>query len=325
MRYLTAIPLVLGLTVLGLGQAQAAPILQDNESGSGVLRVANQGDQSLSQASIRFSSTGRFHLTTQGGSQQDFRGTWHGTAPGVYDLQVNSGFGTWGASGSGRAIFNGGQLQQFEVAGVSTGEPFYLSFGSGGYSAPNPASDGFALNLSFGGGSGFYYGQPSYANYGHYSDGRAAGNWNGGQNGAYSNYAGNRGYAQPGVKVNIGSAPQYNRGAYNQGGYNQGQTGRVQYQAQASGQGQQFNRAQQTGRAQSPGQDRQEQWADQPQQRTGQTDQRSVQPQRNIQPQQRAAEPQRAAPAARASQPQRQASQAPQQHRAIAGYGSGGH
>ena len=332
MRYITATPLVLGLTVfgltvLGLSRAQAAPILQDDESGSGVLRVANQNDQSLTQASIHFGASGRFHLTTQGDSQQDFRGTWHGTAPGVYDLDVTQGFGSWGASGSGRAIFNGGELQQFEIAGSSTGEPFYASFGTGGYSDPSPASDGFALNLSFGGSSGFYYGQPTYSDYGHYSDGRNRGNWNGGQGRAYSDYAGNHG--QPGVTVNIGASQNYNRGAFNQG-----QAGpRVEYNAQPAGQAQQINRTQQTYRGQNNAAASQEQWADQPQQRAGQTDQRSVRPQRNDQPQPRAVQPQRAAPQQRASQPQRQASQPQrpasqpqrQQPRAQAGYGSGGH
>jgi len=327
MRYLTATPLVLGLTVLGLGRAQAAPILQDDENGAGVLRVANQSDQNLNQASIRFGASGRFHLTTQGDSQQDFRGSWHGTAPGVYDLDVTQGFGSWGATGSGRAIFNGGELQQFEIAGSSTGAPFYASFGTGGYSDPNPGSDGFALNLSFGGSSGFYYGQPSYANYGHYSDGHNHGNWNGGQGRAYSNYAGNHG--QPGVTINIGGSQNYNRGPFNQG---QGGP-RVEYKAQSAGQAQQINRDQQASRGQNYAPAPQEQWADQPQQRSGQTDQRSVQPQRDnrsqpfaAQPQRSAPREQRSAPAQRASQPQRQASQAPrQQHRAVAGYGSGGH
>jgi len=162
------------LALAGASRVQAYPVFQNNESGSGLLRMANHNDQSVDGASIVLDSNGYFQLTVQGSSPQSFGGYWHNSAPGVYDLQVGHGFGPYGATGSGRLIATGGVLRQFEVGGASGNSPFYLSFGAGGYSCPQPASDGFALSFNLGGSGSYFYGQPHYANYGHYRGGHGS-------------------------------------------------------------------------------------------------------------------------------------------------------
>ncbi len=114
------------------GNAWGQTDFEDTAAGTGVARMAGQSDLNLTSTRLRLRTGGQFILEIIGAETVRFAGTWRRDGDTAI-LDINNGFASGGANGTGRAVLINNQIQSLTLDGRNrtTNAAFKVEFRSG--------------------------------------------------------------------------------------------------------------------------------------------------------------------------------------------------
>ncbi len=114
------------------GGAWGRSDFEETATGSGVARMTGQPDLNLTSTRLRLRQGGQFILEIAGAETVRFTGNWRRDGDTAI-LDINNGFATGGANGTGRAVLVNNQIQSLTLDGRNrtTNAAFKVEFRSG--------------------------------------------------------------------------------------------------------------------------------------------------------------------------------------------------